>query len=323
MIADTKRELIKRLLAQDAFTQKEIAELSGVGLRTIERIASEIRDEEQKEKLPSCNENTNDNNSISENNSNTSTDDCQNEKNGKSVRLSKDFARLIYPTKEQYEKWFEEHQTYIDEETGEIIDTPYYDGCDGYGQTPDDWLELLDNLHVPMFVSPLHACDVNPDGKVKKPHYHILLMFDKRKSQRQVDKMLECVKAVGREEVQSVRGYARYLKHLDNPEKFQYTDNVIELCGADYTAAIATASDKYKMLGDIFEYAAKNRITSFARLVLICRQNNTEWFNAICNGNAYCTTEFLKSLKWTLRQKDEKALLGEMVNQESEGHKHV
>ena len=42
---------------------------------------------------------------------------------------------------------------------------------------PADWLAILDNLHVPAFVSPLHDADVNSDNTPKKARYHVLMMF--------------------------------------------------------------------------------------------------------------------------------------------------
>ena len=37
---------------------------------------------------------------------------------------------------------------------------------------PENWQEILSELKVPVFISPLHDKDVNADGKPKKPHYH-------------------------------------------------------------------------------------------------------------------------------------------------------
>ena len=51
---------------------------------------------------------------------------------------------------------------------------------------PQNWRELLDECHVSWVESPLHDKDVNPDGTVKKPHWHIILLFDGNKSYEQV-----------------------------------------------------------------------------------------------------------------------------------------
>ena len=85
-----------------------------------------------------------------------------------------------------------------------------------------DWQEVLAAEFVPAFISPLHDKDINPGGEVKKAHYHVILMFDGKKSEDQVREVFARIGGVGLERVQSIRGYARYLCHLDNPEKQQY-----------------------------------------------------------------------------------------------------
>ena len=71
-------------------------------------------------------------------------------------------------------------------------------------------------------ISPLHKDDVNPYGEVKKPHYHVIVMFDSVKTLEQFAEFADTFGGVGKEKVNSIRGYARYLCHLDNPEKAQY-----------------------------------------------------------------------------------------------------
>ena len=77
---------------------------------------------------------------------------------------------------------------------------------------PDDWIEKLEELHVAVLISPLHDKDKNPSGESKKPHYHVLLMFEGPKDfETQIQPIFDSIGAVGRELVNSVRGYARYL----------------------------------------------------------------------------------------------------------------
>ena len=38
---------------------------------------------------------------------------------------------------------------------------------------PENWLEILQNSGLQIAISPLHDKDINPDGTIKKPHYHI------------------------------------------------------------------------------------------------------------------------------------------------------
>ena len=87
---------------------------------------------------------------------------------------------------------------------------------------PENWREILSDLLIPCFISPYHDSDINPNGEPKKPHWHVLIMFDSVKTMEQAKEIFDKVGGVGCEKVNSLRGYARYLCHLDNPEKFQY-----------------------------------------------------------------------------------------------------
>ena len=42
---------------------------------------------------------------------------------------------------------------------------------------PADWLDILQKTGLQIVISPLHNKDKNPDGTVKKPHYHIILIY--------------------------------------------------------------------------------------------------------------------------------------------------
>ena len=42
----------------------------------------------------------------------------------------------------------------------------------------DGWRDALAEQHVQVLVSPLHDADVTADGTPKKPHWHVLAMFE-------------------------------------------------------------------------------------------------------------------------------------------------
>ena len=42
---------------------------------------------------------------------------------------------------------------------------------------PADWLEKLQLTGLQAEISPLHDKDINPDGTVKKAHYHIIVCY--------------------------------------------------------------------------------------------------------------------------------------------------
>lgn len=165
---------------------------------------------------------------------------------------------------------------------------------------PDYWYQILEQEFVPAFISPLHDKDVNPTGEVKKEHYHVIIMFDAVKEVAQAVEIFEKIGGVGCEKVNSIRGYARYLCHLDNPDKAQYnTDDVKCLCGADYINVIGLVTDKYKAIGEMIDFCEENDIYSYSQLLVYCRMNRFDWFRVLCDNGTVVIKEYLKSRSWT------------------------
>jgi len=168
---------------------------------------------------------------------------------------------------------------------------------------PENWKAILDDFHVPSFISPLHDKDVNPDGEIKKAHYHVMLMFDGNKSESQVEEIFKAIGAVGRESVISKRGYARYLCHLDNPEKYQYNiGEVTCLGGVDYLELIDVVLDKYTAIDEMIEFCDLHDIYSYAILLNYCRKERKDWFRVLCDNGTYVMKAYLKSKDWTDKQ---------------------
>jgi len=169
---------------------------------------------------------------------------------------------------------------------------------------PEEWSELLGDQCIPAFVSPLHDQDTNPGGDPKKPHYHVVVMFDTMKTLEQAKTLFELIGGVGCEVVQSIRGYARYLCHLDNPEKHQYDANEVrQLGGADYINVIGLVTDKYKAIAEMIDYCVEHDIYSYSDLLEYCRINRFDWFRTLCDNGTVVIKEYLKSRSWTSRPK--------------------
>jgi len=165
---------------------------------------------------------------------------------------------------------------------------------------PQNWQEILAEQFIPAFISPLHDKDVNPSGEPKKAHYHVMLMFDSVKTKEQATAVFEMIGGVGCEVVLSVRGYARYLCHLDNPEKFQYAqEDVRSLCGADYPGTIGLVIDKYKAIGEMIDYCREQGIYSYSALLEYSRAERFDWFRVLCDNGTVVMKEYLKSRRWT------------------------
>lgn len=166
----------------------------------------------------------------------------------------------------------------------------------------ENWMQLLGEKCIPVMISPLHEKDVNPTGEPKKPHYHVLFTFDGVKSRDQVEEFVDLIRGVGLEAVGSTRGYARYLCHLDNPEKAQYNPSDVKCYGgADYMAIIGLAIDKYVAIKDMMDYCDQYNIFSYAQLLRYCSVERMDWFRVLCDNGTVVMKEFLKSKTWEER----------------------
>lgn len=172
---------------------------------------------------------------------------------------------------------------------------------------PENWLEILEGFKVPAIVSPLHKDDVNADGEPKKPHYHVNIYFDGPRTKDYAVSLFEQIGGVGCETINSVRGATRYLIHMDNPEKAQYSrDDVKSFCGADFEALTALPTDEIKQVREMMVFITNNCITSFNRFADYCAENRDDWFRLLITSKSYFIKEYIKSLSWDIRGDFEK-----------------
>lgn len=167
---------------------------------------------------------------------------------------------------------------------------------------PDNWRDILAGFFVPAFISPLHDRDINANGEPKKPHFHVMVMFEGKKSEDQVRALFDSIGGVGLEKVESLRGYARYLCHLDNPEKAQYApSDVVSIGGSDYSYTIGIVSDKYKAVREMIAFCKANNILSYAELLEYAAVEQDTWFRVLCDNGTVVMKEYLKSVSWGFR----------------------
>lgn len=166
---------------------------------------------------------------------------------------------------------------------------------------PDEWIMKLQEQCVPALISPLHDKDINADGTRKKEHHHVIILFEGLKTCEQAKEVFSVISGVGIEPLKCTRAYARYLCHLDNPEKAQYDiEDVISCSGADYMAMISLATDKYSAIGEMIEFCIQNDIVSYARLLLFAKENRQDWFRVLCDNGTLTMVQFLKSHYWEI-----------------------
>ena len=170
----------------------------------------------------------------------------------------------------------------------------------------EGWRDILKSWCCQAFVSPLHDQDKNPDGEPKKPHWHLLVMWDGPRSRELMEKTFAELGGVGCQACNSARGYARYLCHLDNPEKAQYsTEQVEQFGGADYLEVIALESDRRATIAEMMDWCYQQKCVSFRQLCDHARQNNDKWFRALTSNSTMIMYRYLRSLEHELEQQKE------------------
>lgn len=174
---------------------------------------------------------------------------------------------------------------------------------------PENWRELLEVEQVPCLVSPLHDQDENADGTPKKPHHHVLALWDNPTTYESAKALADLVGGVippknpkpgtPKPWVQSTRAAARYLCHLDNADKAQYSpDQVLQMNGAEFFDIIASAADDDDELDKIFDFIDEHSVVSFAEFVRWCRTNKPEWRRLVYHKYAAIVTRYIKSCAW-------------------------
>ncbi len=172
---------------------------------------------------------------------------------------------------------------------------------------PVNWRDMLDDLHLQWVESPLHDKDINADGELKKPHWHILVMYEGVKSFDQVKEVTDLLNAPIPQKCAAARALVRYMAHLDNPEKVQYSVSDIKgHGGVDINEMLKPSSaERYQLIREMINYIRDNNITELVDLVAYAMNERFEdWFPLLCDNSAYIINSVIKSNKFSLREKD-------------------
>lgn len=143
---------------------------------------------------------------------------------------------------------------------------------------PDNYFEVLEDMHVPFILSPWHDKDVNKKtGEFKKAHKHGALYFDSLKSYYQVSELIKdrLNGPAHVEPVMSPKGMYDYFTHAENPEKTLYKVEDIESgCGFELDKFLVQQnSDDFTT--EVIDTIEENDFTEFEELVWYARDNNT------------------------------------------------
>lgn len=176
-----------------------------------------------------------------------------------------------------------------------------------------DWLGLLQSMGIQAVLSPLHDRDLYEytdekkgfvKGDKKKPHYHLVFLFDSLKSSQQVKEITDKIKSVGQLKVLSISGTIRYLTHKDCKDKAQYNEeDLLSIGGAEIEKYLKTESEKEedinKQYFTISNLCAEFEIKEFADLVDFLLANEDYDNFKLVRTNSYFWAQYLKSKRYT------------------------
>lgn len=177
---------------------------------------------------------------------------------------------------------------------------------------PENWRAILDDSHIEWIESPLHEFDVNPTGEVKKPHYHLLLLFGGVKSYDQVCEFIKPLNGPIPQRCHNARAMVRYFSHLDNPDKFQYSiSDIIPHGGVDVSELLKpSSSERYSMIKEMCEFVGANNITDFYELMDYAMDNEfTTWWPLLCDSSAYIVNQYIKSNRQRIQNMKEEGFI--------------
>lgn len=175
---------------------------------------------------------------------------------------------------------------------------------------PEDWISILKKSLIPMYVSPhIKDKDLVHEEEDRKDHDHIMVMFDSPKNADCLDDLIKEVHGVKPPlqtfVVQNARSMARYLTHMDQPEKYPYwmdpEHEVIELNGiTPYKEFVKSNAEskalRLQMTKDIIDFARKHHITSFSQMCAHCSDNDLDdWLSLLMWENSFGFSAFFKN----------------------------
>ena len=163
---------------------------------------------------------------------------------------------------------------------------------------PENWRDVLDDMHIEWIESPWHDKDVNANGEPKKKHKHILLLFQGKKSYEQIKEITDELQQPIPQRCHNAKALVRYMAHMDNPEKAQYNpSDIVAHGGVDLADMLRpSSSERYTLIRDMIDYIRSAAVTEFQDLMdYAAAEHFDDWFPLLCDNSAYVIGQYIKS----------------------------
>lgn len=179
-----------------------------------------------------------------------------------------------------------------------------------------EWKETVSQMHVKAWVSPEHNADKwtpaderkNPAhkaGTLKKPHRHYVVEYE---TQVDLQTFLSDFAFLNGghnvKYVRSLRSMVRYLCHLDDKDKAQYSrDDVLTFGGADFDIVEQLGShERHETLKSMRAYIRDNHIDNFCDFVDYCDECESAWSSLLDDNSSYVIEKYIKSRRYKLQE---------------------
>ena len=170
---------------------------------------------------------------------------------------------------------------------------------------PENYLDVLEEMHIPFVLSPWHDKDINKEtGEFKKAHKHGVLFFESLKSYTQISELLtEKLNTPSHiEVVMSPKGMYDYFIHAENPDKTLYNIDEIESgCGFELGQFLITNNNE-QFLSTVIDIIEVHNFTEFNNLVRYARVENPSLLNLIID-KTYFFAKYLDSRRHSSHRK--------------------
>lgn len=163
---------------------------------------------------------------------------------------------------------------------------------------PDNWRDILDDLHLEWIESPLHDQDLNATGELKKAHWHVLILFGSVKSYDQVKELTEALNCPSPQKCHNSRALVRYMAHIDNPDKAQYNvSDIVGHGGVDISELLKpSSSERYSLIREMIEFVKSAEIIEYQDLMDYAAENRfDDWFPLLCDNSTIVINSYIKS----------------------------
>lgn len=178
---------------------------------------------------------------------------------------------------------------------------------------PGDWKDVLQRTGLEIAISPLHDKDKDPNGEIKKSHYHIILCYNSPTTGKNVKTLVDELNQPIPLPIDSVRGLYRYFTHKDNPDKYQYDEREItSLNGFDIRDyADLSSADKTKIKLELTKFIQESEILEYSDFMdkvielgkpdyFFIASTNTVYFNAYLISKRNKHKECLANKEYTI-----------------------